>query len=234
MTRRALFGASGSPYHPSVCFDFTLHKERLKALAKARLAMPPRYPLFEGLGERFHPGDPVALFYFGNGIIDLAVEPWGFPGFGRQKRVANTRSETAAEKLLWRDHLENRCVMPVGEAIEWQWRVDERTGEVIKVPHAISLVSGEVGLIAAIRHEPTGYPSMMTCRANDWWGRIHNKDPDDPRMICYLQDDAEVAAWLDPERSFEDVKGLLRPAPEGAFTAKEMGKPPPDAPLFGA
>ena len=55
---------------------------------------------------------------------------------------------------------------------------------------------------------------MMTCRANSTWAAIHNANPDDPRMVCFLLDQNEINAWLDPEQPYTEVHHLLRPVPD--------------------
>ena len=61
---------------------------------------------------------------------------------------------------------------------------------------------------------------MMTCRAEGIAAEVHNKNPEDPRMVVFLTEPNDVNAWLDPGRSFEEVKSLLRAAPAGWLAAE--------------
>lgn len=141
---------------------------------------------------------------------------WGFPNFKGPKPLNNTRSEGAPTSRFWKSHLNNRCVFPLSSAVEWKHVVDTATGEVRKVPHSIAFKDGRLGAIAGIfkRSEDAAQSSMMTCSANTYWSSIHNADPSDPRMICFLLDHASINAWLDPSRSHESVWDLLRATPD--------------------
>lgn len=140
---------------------------------------------------------------------------WGFPPFKGKRPINNTRSEGAADSHFWSRHLNRRCVFALSEAVEWQQRVNKRTGELKKVPHVIRFRDRRIGAVAGI-YDDKDDPccSMMTCRANKAWATIHNADPDDPRMVCFLLDSEAIAAWLDADKPFEAVEHLLTSVPD--------------------
>lgn len=182
----------------------------------------------------FYPGKPVPV------VLELAGAPrrietmtWGFPPFNGTKPINNTRSESAPASGYWKRHLATRCAFPLSAAVEWKQVTDTSTGEVKKVPHVISFKDGRLGAVAGIymRSGDEMRCSMMTTKANKFWSSIHNKDPDDPRMICFLLDHASLGAWLDPSRSYDSVKELLRATPDDVeLVAAPLGTTKPDNP----
>lgn len=189
----------------------------------------------------YYPGKPVpVVLHASSGSRRLESMTWGFPGFGKSaKSINNTRSEGASASRFWSRHLHQRCAFPLSAAVEWQHRVDTSTGEVRKVPHTIAFRDERLGVVAGIYSttDKGSCCSMMTCGANRTWAAIHNAKPDDPRMVCFLLDKPALAAWLDPSRSFDSVRDLLRPVPDESdlLIASPIG-PPPDAgvkTLFG-
>lgn len=67
-----------------------------------------------------HPSEVAPVFVREEGTIRPRLFSWGFPGFKGTQRVINARSETAAEKRLFRSALlHNRCVIPSTGFYEW-------------------------------------------------------------------------------------------------------------------
>ncbi|MCE9590079.1 MAG: SOS response-associated peptidase [Planctomycetes bacterium] len=193
----------------------------------------PRGITLRPIAAEFYPGKPVPVVSQRDGVRSLGEMTWGFPPFKGKRPVNNTRSEQAASSSYWSRHLMHRCAFPLSEAVEWQHRVDTKTGEVRKVPHTIGFRDGRVAAVAGIYHASAGEAccSMMTCRANRLWSSIHNADPDDPRMICFLPDAHAINDWLDPERPYTSVQQCLAPLPDddGLLVAAPYGEREKDA-----
>ncbi|MCE9620266.1 MAG: SOS response-associated peptidase [Planctomycetes bacterium] len=171
------------------------------------------------------PREPIVAEFFPGKSVPVIVQAaegrmlqemtWGFPPFKGSKPINNTRAETAATSAFWKRHLGTRCVFPLSEAIEWQHRTDE-AGRLRKVPHSIGFSDGCIGAVAGIwaAKESGAVCSMLTCHANRAWAEIHNANPGDPRMVCFLRQREDVEAWLDGVRPFADVAQRLGPLPD--------------------
>lgn len=173
------------------------------------------------IDAEYYPGKAVPVVVQAPTGLHWSSMTWGFPPFKGSRPVNNTRSETCATSPYWRRHLGTRCVFPLTAAIEWQHRVDRSTGELRKVPHALSYRDGRIGLVAGIwmEHDGAARCSMLTCRANATWAAVHNAAPDDPRMVCLLSDHAAVGAWLDAAAPFAAVQYPLGQAPDELIQA---------------
>ena len=150
---------------------------------------------------------------------------WGFPPLKGKSPITNTRCEKAASSPYWQPHLSRRCVFPMTAAIEWQHQVNPQTGELRKVPHVIRFRDDRLAAVAGIYSTGATLPgagagtaccSMMTCRANRLWSSIHNAQPADPRMVCFLPNPQMIDAWLDPKPPYAMVRDLLQPLPDDA------------------
>lgn len=173
---------------------------------------PPSQPI----DAEYFPGRMVPVVHRVNGTLRLTEMTWGFPPFKGKRVINNTRSEKAATSPFWKRHLDHRCAFAISSAIEWQHQVNPTTGELRKVPHAIRFRDDRIGVIAGICSWQQSEPccSMLTCHANATWGAIHNADPDDPRMTCFLPDHDAISAWLAPDQPFKAIAHLLRPLPD--------------------
>ena len=89
--------------------------------------------------ERFkagdiHPSEVAPVFVREGGTIRPRLFSWGFPGFKGTQRIINARSETAAEKSLFRNALRtNRCVIPSTGFYEWD---KEKRNYLFRLPDA--------------------------------------------------------------------------------------------------
>ncbi len=117
----------------------------------------------------------------GNGL-EIAAMRWGFPGRNGQL-IFNARSETAAEKPLFRDSLAlRRCVIPAGGFYEWNSRKEKVrfTGE------------GEQPLFLAgfyQRFEEENRFVILTVPANASMAPVHDRMP-------LVLAPAEAEAWI--------------------------------------
>ena len=70
-------------------------------------------------GEVF-PTNTAPILKLEQGIIRPDAAVWGFPNFARKGVIINARSETAAEKKLFRESLfSRRCIVPSTGFFEW-------------------------------------------------------------------------------------------------------------------
>lgn len=177
-----------------------------------RIYDPPEQPI----AAEFYPGKRVPVVYHVGEAHRLVEMTWGFPPFKGKRPINNTRSEKADSSPFWKRHLSHRCVFPLSAAIEWQHQVNRETGEVRKVPHAIRFRDDRIGVVAGIhaQQQDGSCCSMLTCVANQTWAAIHNANPADARMVCFLLDPEAIAAWLAPDQPYLAVQHLLRPIPD--------------------
>jgi putative SOS response-associated peptidase YedK len=190
-------------------------------------------PCAQSVGEiaaEFFPGKPVPVVYQDRDARQFQHMTWGFPPWRGRRPINNTRSEKAASSTFWSQHVGHRCVFPISAAVEWQHQINTTTGELRKVPHIIHFHDNRIGVVAGIYSADQGAPccSMMTCRANRLWASIHNANPDDPRMVCFLLDTEVIEAWLDPNRPYEAACDLLGPVPDepSLLVARPLVGPP--------
>ncbi len=137
-------------------------------------------------GEIF-PGDGVpALCLSRAGNVRPFAMAWGYrlPG---GKLVFNARSETAAERPMFRDGmLRRRCLLPMSAYFEWEKRPEG------KVKYRIAPEAGGPHYLAGIyRFEPDGFPAcaVLTMDAAPELKFIH------PRMPVIVSA-AQSEAWL--------------------------------------
>lgn len=63
---------------------------------------------------------------------------------------------------------------------------------------------------------------MMTTRATGIAADVHKKNPDDPRMIVFLTEAADVEWWLAPDAGQDDVADLMKLPPDGWLAGRAM------------
>ena len=145
---------------------------------------------------------------------------WGLQPFWAKdvkavKRSINARSETIAEKPLFRNLLKSkRCLVPADGFFEWQKTEDG------KVPHRIMLKSEELFTFAGLWDEWTDKETgevlhtfcIITTDANQLVRPIHD------RMPVILSQEAEEL-WLDENESQEGLLSLLVPYKAGEMKA---------------
>jgi putative SOS response-associated peptidase YedK len=171
------------------------------------------------------PTDPVlAVRRRDDGRRDLGRLRWGLvPGRWAERRsgppLINARAETLERQPAFTEAFrERRCLIPADGFYEW---LDDERG---KTPIWISRPDGELvafaGIWAALpaRAAPGELHScaIVTCDPNELIRPIHD------RMPVVLDPDTE-AAWLDPDASAKDLRGLLVPAREDLLVAREVG-----------
>lgn len=165
---------------------------------------------------------------------ELQFYHWGLiPFWSKDKEAAreiagkclNARSETIFEKPSFRGAAkERRCVIPLSGYYEHYW-VDKNGKN--KVPYYIkrkdNLPLYMAGLWETWINKESGEEvktcSIVTTSANDKLSQVHNRNPNDPRMLVIL-DLEDVPNWLSPIEGKADqefLESLCTPYPEDAL-----------------
>ncbi|OPY35933.1 MAG: hypothetical protein A4E35_02209 [Methanoregula sp. PtaU1.Bin051] len=194
-----------------------------------------RYSLigFNDIGDRFEAGQPPAGFppHFNiapgstNPVIVRNERPasvmmtWGLvPHWSRDIRAAhrpiNARSETIAEKPMFRDLLKNkRCLIPASGFFEWKTVWSHKTPFYIRVKD--DPVFAFAGLYD-VWHNPAGEAlwtyTIITTDANALISPIHN------RMPVILKRENEKR-WLSGDLSADALREILAPYPANGMEA---------------
>lgn len=131
-------------------------------------------------------------------------------------RLINARSETAAAKPSFRAAFKSRrCLIPADGWYEW------RTDGKLKQPYHIALKSGEPFALAGLweRWEKAGELiescTILTTETNERLRDLHD------RMPAVLPKEA-YAGWLASESKPEELKALLKPAPNSWWMARAV------------
>ena len=131
---------------------------------------------------------------------ERAVFPmrWGYslPSSGARKQslIINARSETAAEKPLFRDSwLSRRCVIPATAYFEWEHRMGFDGKPKVGQKYRIAPLAGERTFLAGLYRVEGGLPYfVILTRApaeNLFW--MHDRMP-------LMLPEAEVSGWISP------------------------------------
>ena len=111
------------------------------------------------------------------------------------KPIINARSETAAQKVMFKDGmLQRRCLIPATNYFEWEKRDDR------KVKYAIKPVGSKIMYMAGIYRMEQGKPvfSILTREPAPSIEFIHN------RMPVILPPDI-IFDWLNPEYNANEI-----------------------------
>lgn len=148
-------------------------------------------------GEIFPCGVIAALAHGRNGNSAVYPMRWGYTLNGKPRPVINARSETAAERPMFRDSWQTRrCLIPADRYFEW-----ERDAGKKKQKYGISVKKpGPIFLAGLYRYEPTEpLPAcvILTAEPAEEIRFIHDRMP-----VIFSGD--EAAMWLT-----EDPAGML-------------------------
>jgi putative SOS response-associated peptidase YedK len=194
------------------------------------LKLRARFDILESLevteAPRFNiaPTDPVlAVRRLEDGARDLGRLRWGLvPGRWAEKKggrpLINARAETLETQPAFAESFRlRRCLIPADGFYEWL--TDERGKRPIWFSRPDRDLFAFAGVWAELPRrdgdDVLHSCAIVTCAPNELMRSIHD------RMPVILAADAE-AAWLDPEGSTEDLRGLLVPAPEDALVTLEV------------
>ena len=171
------------------------------------------------LPGEFFPGSRVPIIRQGEEGRKLTDATWGIQ-LGAH-RVTNSRDDKIDR--IWHRFMGNRVVFPIDQAVEWHYDLDLLGQPVGKPrPWVIERAGGGIAAIAGIADGDR--VSMMTCPATGVYAQVHNKNPDEPRMLVYLSTAQDISDWLDDKLSPAQFKQMLLPAPDPALAAHPLNQ----------
>ncbi|MQX35146.1 SOS response-associated peptidase [Roseospira navarrensis] len=187
-----------------MCSRFELNVAPADLLARFGLTAPPdedaaTRAALDGLPKaEIRPTDRVPVI--GPRRVPIAL-PWGFAVDWDTKPLINARAETLTEKPTFRPVLGNRCLVPLSAFYEWT-PVPGAPARARKRRHRIGRADAPVHAMAGLVDD-RGRFTVITRPATEQMAALHH------RMPAFLTDAEAEAAWLDPDRPFEAVRGLL-------------------------
>lgn len=152
---------------------------------------------------------------------------WGLvPSWAKGERsqapLINARAETVADKPSFRAAFaRRRCVVFADGFYEWRQGGNRQ-------PYCVRLADAAPFALAAIWEPlapgvgaqtggPEGGCALITTQANARMAAVHHRMP-------VILTPEEVAAWLDPAASRDDLAALLKPVPDDAVTLTPVSK----------
>lgn len=162
-------------------YQFSLEQPTLRELWERAQRMFPEVKM--EAGEIF-PTYTVPVLVGNREAIEPQPVKWGFPHFKGSGVIINARSETAAEKRMFRNSLESkRCVIPTSGFFEWS---SDKTKYLFQRP------TSKVLYLAGLYNDYDGERRfvILTKAANSSMADIHD------RMPVVLQED-EIKTWIE-------------------------------------
>ena len=172
--------------------------------------VPPRYNIA--------PGTPVLVVRQGGRGREAASLRWGLvpswasdPAIG--DRLANARSETAADKPAFREAFRSRrCLIPASGFYEWQKQGSGKAPFCVRPrdDHPLAL-AGLWDCSRARAGQPLETCTVLTTDANELLQPIHERMP-------VIISPSDFTTWLEPHALLSRVRQLLRPCPADRLT----------------
>lgn len=135
-------------------------------------------------GEKY-PSDLLPILMRGEENIDLMLMRWGFPMHGNSRQVINARSETAADKTMFKDSLnQRRGILPTTGFYEWT-HDGKKKKYLFRLPQETMLYLA--GIYNSYGDEQRFV--ILTQEANNSVADIHNRMP-----VIISQN--EITPWL--------------------------------------
>lgn len=165
------------------------------------------------------PSQKLPVIIEADGTLQLRPLHWGLipswvkPGEKPKVTPINARSETVAEKPMFRNLVKrHRCLVPANGFYEWK-----KIGSG-KQPYYIHPTQGPYMLFAGLFDvrtdddgERQGSYTILTGESNHTMAELHDRMP-----IIIQPDDVEL--WMDPDiTELEPLQHLLHPAPDEAI-----------------
>ena len=180
------------------------------------------------------PGEPAPIIRREeDGAYHLRFALWGFvPHWMKEwpkQRPINARAESLLERPYFRSAVRHhRCLFPADGFHEWTGQPGHKHAILFTLPDERPFAMA--GLWS--RWMGADGSEMETCviitvDANADVRPVH------PRMPAIFLNEADRAAWLDPACPAEEAVRLLKPAPDGTFSGRDVGHPlkhPPEQP----
>ncbi len=119
---------------------------------------------------------------------------WGFEMPGIKRRVANARSETAAEKKSFRESWAiHRCIIPASWYYEWEHLLSPSGKERAGKKYVIQPQNEEMTFLCGLYRMEGSFPHfvVLTREAGDSISFLHDRMP-------LILPEREVDRWIDP------------------------------------
>ncbi|MBD5491017.1 MAG: SOS response-associated peptidase [Lachnospiraceae bacterium] len=142
-----------------------------------------------------HPSEPALILRADSDSMVAEVLKWGYESARKNTLVFNARSETVAEKSMFRyDYETHRCLIPACKFYEWK-----RIGEKKKEKYEF-LAPGEILYLAGIYHKDPegGRFTILTREAEGCMTGIHHRMP-----LILRKEDMEV--WLFTKQDADEL-----------------------------
>lgn len=136
----------------------------------------------------------------------LKSAKWGFPFTGKSKLVINARSESIAEKPMFKDSFHNtRCIIPANLFYEWR---DE--GNRKKAKHIIYLPKKSIFSLGGIFKNTVNEEGnrelsfvIITTESNKYMKELH------PRMPLIIENET-LDYWLDGSTTQSTINEIIK------------------------
>lgn len=173
--------------------------------------------------------DELQLFHWG--LIPFWVKDQE-AAFKLSNQTLNARGETIFEKPSFRSAAKSkRCLVVLTGYYEHYWADSKGT---MKIPYYIEFKNKLPMYVSGLWEEwinkETGEVintvSIVTTTANEALAKVHNRDPNNPRMLNILPNEIKHE-WLHDIRSESDkkfIKSLIKPYPEEELTIYPVGQ----------
>lgn len=148
------------------------------------------------------------------------IPTWTKPGERPKVTPINARSETIAEKPMFRSLIRRRrCIVPANGFYEWKRSPGGKQPFYIEpAARRLMLFAGVFDEAKGVDGKPIESFSIITTHANETMSHLHDRMP-------VILDDADLELWLDRDLTeFEPIEHLLRPAPDAAIEIRPVGK----------
>lgn len=144
-----------------------------------------------------HPTDPAPVIHAFKDRLEMSQMVWGFPNFTGKGVIFNGRSESAFNKPMFRDSVQNRrCVIPAAKFYEWDKSKNKIT---------FFRSHNQLLFLAGFYHSYNKQNQfvILTTQANNSVADVH------PRMPLILERE-EMESWMFNKDS---VKQILHKEP---------------------
>lgn len=165
-------------------------------------------------GEIF-PTNIVPVLAGGEAGRSARLMAWGFPGFNDKGVIINARAETALEKPMFRNSLQNRrCVIPSTGFYEWKHDGGKAKKEkyLIRLPGEDMLyMAGFYNLFTDKSGKPYQGFVILTAEANESMAPLHSRMP-------VILNEKQCANWIG---DFTESVGILKKPYAGEFDIRQ-------------
>lgn len=164
--------------------------ERIIRQAEEKVAKATQTPLVLQPGD-IHPTDMAPILMADDRTLCCHMQKWGLPGFDGKQVIFNARSESALEKLTFREAVaKRRIVVPAAGFYEWNRRKEKST--FYRKNHPALFMAGLYN-----PYEKVNRFVILTTAANPSMEPVHDRMP-------LLLEEEDILPWMfDPDAAKE-------------------------------